>query len=218
MSLVMVVRHGHAQGNADHRFIGQTDVPLDPVGHREVGALTARFHHLPIGHIASSDLQRAMDTIRPTAIGHGIGLTADPRLREISNGEWSGLLPSEIATGWPKMWARYQQGEDVLRPDGENWSMVRARAVEAVVDAAGRAELVVISTHGGPALCLALWAAGYPSGGNIFQGPLGAIANTSVTTIELSPGPDPNPRLMSFNDVGHLAGTLPDLKMPYLDP
>ena len=66
-------------------------------------------------------------------------------------------------------------------------------------------------------LNLALWAAGFPPGGNIFMAKLGALGNTSITTIEIRADSREEVRLAGFNDVGHLSGATPDLRLPF-DP
>ena len=217
MSKVLVIRHGHAEGNAEHRFIGQTDVPLDDVGLGQARALAERLRFSPIDRIISSDLRRALDTIQPLAESIGVPIERDSRLREISNGEWSGLLPGEIEARWPDLWVAYRAGEDVLRPGGEQWATVRERVVMAVREHARTGGLIVVCTHGGPALNLALWAAGLPPGGNIFMSRMGALGNTSITTIEIDGDPDNEVRLLGFNDLGHAHGALPDLRFPF-DP
>lgn len=210
MGLAFVVRHAHAAGNLDHRFIGQQDVDLDELGRAQMAALTNRLSTLPITHIVSSDLGRAIDTITPTAARLGLAVETDARLREISNGEWTGLLPADIARQWPDLWSAYVAGADVRRPGGETWADVRRRSIEAVLDHASDDGLIVICTHGGPSLALAAWAAGIRWDGNIFLGPMAAVGNTAITTIEL-----PGPRLIGFNDVGHLEGQVPDVRMPF---
>ena len=213
MTKLLVIRHGQAEGNLEHRFIGQTDVPLDEVGRAQSLALAERLKVAGIQRIVSSDLRRAVDTITPLAEAIGLSIYRDSRLREISNGEWSGLLPSEISARWPDLWAAYRNGEDVLRPGGEQWEIVRERVVRAAREHADGDGVIAISTHGGPALNLALWAVGVPSGGNKFRGRLGALANTSITTIEIN-GESGFARLAGFNDVGHLQAT-PSLRMPF---
>ncbi|MDP3985078.1 MAG: histidine phosphatase family protein [Acidimicrobiia bacterium] len=210
MPLVLVVRHGHVAGNAEHRFIGQTDVPLDDLGRSQASALSERLGRLPITRIISSDLARAVDTVRPTAERLGLPIATDARLREIHNGEWSGLLPNEIAEAWPEMWASYVGGADVRRPGGETWEEVRRRAVEVIEEQENVEGTVVLCTHGGPTLNLARWATGIPAGGNVFRGTLAAVANTSLTAIEL-----PGPRLVIFNDSGHLAEPALDVHYPF---
>jgi probable phosphoglycerate mutase len=218
---LLVIRHGRAEGNTEHRFIGQSNVPLDELGRAQALALADRLRGTAIDRIVSSDLSRAIDTISPLAEAIEVPIEPDPRLREISNGLWSGLLPDEIAARWPELWTAYRSGEDVLRPDGEQWSTVRQRAIEAVREHSATGGVIVVCTHGGPALNLALWAGGFPPGGNIFKGRLAAVDNTSITTIEVTgtdrPGGVEEVRLVGFNDVGHLTGALPDDGLPF-DP
>ena len=210
MTIALVIRHGQAEGNSDHRFIGQTDVPLDALGQLQAQALTKRLALLPIKRIVSSDLARARDTIAPAAAALGVAVETDQRLREIANGEWSGLLPTEIKAAWPAMWQAYIDGEDVERPGGECWRKVRTRVVECVTELEGTADLVAISTHGGPALCLVSWALGLATDGNIFKGRLGAIENVALNVIELA-----GPRLLAYNDLGHLPEGLPRRGLPF---
>ena len=203
---VLLIRHAEAEGNAERRFIGQQDVALSRLGLRQAEALTRRLRLLPITRIVSSDLQRCLNTVEGSAAELGLDVTTDPRWREIANGQWGGLVGEEIAQRWPEAWQRYRDGEDVVRPDGEQWADVRKRVVAAFEElAAGLTDqdVVVVSTHGGPAALLAMWATGLS--GTAFGGPFGPLANASITTLSL-----PGPRLLGINDVGHLpAGLLP---------
>lgn len=198
----LIVRHGEAEGNQDHRFIGQTDVPLSPLGLMQAQVVSERLAAMPVTAIIASDLQRAFGTVEPASRRLGIPIRHDRDLREISNGDWNLLLPTEVAERWPEEWARYRSGVDVARPGGERWAEVQARAISAIEqDADGRddGDVVVVGTHGGPTLGLALWAAGVTLEGGLFSGPFAPVSNASITTIEL-----PGPRLVGFNDVGHL--------------
>ncbi|NOY56421.1 MAG: histidine phosphatase family protein [Actinobacteria bacterium] len=202
MATFLIVRHGEAEGNRDHRFIGQSDVPLSAVGRRQAEAVSARLAHMPIDRIVSSDLCRAVDTVLPAATKLGLTIDQDPRFREIDNGDWRGLLASEIAERWPELWARYTSGEDVPRPNGETWADVRRRVVDALRSIAAESSdrsLVVLAAHGGPTLALASWACGLRPRGNLYQVPLVLPWNGSITVIRA-----PRPHLIAFNDVGHL--------------
>jgi len=198
MGRLVLIRHGEAHGNREHRFIGQTDVPLTPLGQAQASAVGERLRHAAIDRVVASDLSRAFDTA--AAIAATTDLTVDrvAALREIDNGEWAGLRPQDIAEGWPDLWHRYRGGEDVPRPGGERWADVRARTLAALEPLLAGEGTTVVASHGGPILVAANWAAGIAFTGNVFRGPLGGVLNTAITVI------DEGPRLTAFNDVGHL--------------
>lgn len=211
----LLIRHGEAEGNLERRFIGQTDVPLSEHGRRQAELLTERLVKLPITGVITSDLQRAHDTVSPTAERLGLPVEDDRRLREIDNGEWNALLPHEVEAGYPEMWARYTGGEDVLRPGGERWAHVQARVVEAIEEDAGRraeGDMVVVGTHGGPIMGVVLWAIGLGIKGNIFTGPFIPVSNGSITTLEL-----PAVKLIGLNDIGHLGDLATDSRLRFFD-
>lgn len=211
MNVLTLVRHGEAEGNHEHRFIGQADVPLSAAGRDQAQRVGRRLFGAGVEAIVSSDLQRAVDTARPLAELTGLPIRTDPRLREIANGEWTNLLATEIEAGWPDLWAPYQSGEDVARPGGERWSAVRERVVAALLDLDPDVNTVVFS-HGGPTLAAALWAVAAPAPGNIFRGPLAPVSNASITTLSLQPR-----RLIALNDTGHLDTDGPLVDLPIWD-
>lgn len=208
MATLFVVRHGEAEGNSSHRFIGHSQMHLTETGRRQAQALADRLGELPIERIVASDLVRCVETVEPLARRLGLEIETDPRLREVSNGEWTGLLPEEIAERWPQLWKAYTAGEDVRRPGGERGRDVAERVLAAVTELLDGPGPVVVSTHSGPTVILAMWAAGVRHEGNIFRGPFGAPHNASITVIEAGP------RLVSYNDVGHVA-SVPDQRLPF---
>lgn len=211
MSVIHLVRHGEAVGNDEHRFIGQSDVPLSEAGHAQAKQVALRLASLGAEAIVASDLIRAVDTARPLADITGLPIQTDPRLREISNGEWTNLLASEIEAEWPELWEQYSAGSDVDRPGGERWSMVQTRVVAALLDLDPTVTTVVFS-HGGPTLAAALWASSAPAPGNIFRGPFAPVSNASITTVSVQPR-----RLIALNDIGHLTDTGPPTDLPIWD-
>ena len=106
MTKLLIVRHGEAEGNREHRFIGQSDVSLTEDGRAQVEALTRRLLGVGITHVVSSDLRRATETVNPLAETLGIPVKTDSRLREIANGEWANLVAADVAARWPDLWAR----------------------------------------------------------------------------------------------------------------
>lgn len=208
MGTVILIRHGEAEGNLTHRLIGWSDVALTPKGNQQATLVARRLADLPIDRLISSDLLRTRQTATPIAQATGLDLVTDERIREIDNGVWTGLEPAEILEGWPEIWTRYTGGEDVDRPDGERWADVAERVVGAVNEYLAFEGVSVLVTHGGPALITAAWAAGVPLRGNIFKGPLVSADNTSLCTVTSGP------RLVGYNDVGHLAD-LAKIDLPY---
>ncbi len=204
MTTFLIVRHGEAEGNAEGRFIGQLDVPLTPLGREQVERLAPTLLDLGITKIVSSDLQRAAETVRPVADHLGLVLDYEPRLREIANGEWAGLLADDIATRWPERFAAYRAGEDVARDGGERWEDVQRRVREAMVELAGETrndDVVLVGTHTGPAMAIARWAAGHPPIGNVFTSEFPPLANTSVSTFRMVAN---IPHLIEYNRIHHL--------------
>ncbi len=210
----LLVRHGEALGNEEHRFIGQSDTPLSSEGRRQAEAIADRLASQPVTRIVTSDLRRAYDTMVPLAERLGLPLELEPRFREIANGEWTGLLPEEIAAGWPDLWERYRGGEDVPRPGGEQWADVAVRARTAFEELSRRAmgELVAVGGHAGVTLALISWASGMAGNRNFFRGPFGPLANGSISVIRL-----PGPRVVAINDVGHLTAGVAGGSLPFFD-
>lgn len=205
MVALLLVRHGEAEGNPEHRFIGQTDVPLTDIGKAQVRALTERLVGLPITRVVSSDLERCRATVAPTAAALGLEPSADPRLREVDNGEWNGLLSDEIAARWPDLFARYQSGEDIVRPRGEDWATVTRRVTEALDEVVGSSradDVVLVGTHAGPILATTLRVVG-AGRRNVFTGPFDSVDHCSITVFRGS-----EMRLVAYNDTGH-AGVHP---------
>ena len=201
-TFALIVRHGEAEGNREGRLIGQTDAPLSDFGHRQAAAVCARLSSLPITRIISSDLPRTMQTAEPLAKLLQVEVERETQLREIANGEWEGRMPEEVEAGWPDLWMRYRAGEDVTRPGGESWADVGQRAVAAIEALANTEDrLIAVFTHGGPIAQILRWATGLPYDTHVYTGPMGAMANTGISTISM-----PEVRLLGYNDVGLLAG------------
>lgn len=208
MATLVVVRHGQAEGNLCHRFIGHSQMRLTDAGHEQARAVATRLASQSVTRIVASDLMRCVETVVPLAEALGLEVETDSRLREVDNGEWTGLLPEEIAGRWPELWDDYIRGGDVQRPSGERWADVASRVVPVAADLLNGEGVVVVGTHSGPALIMARWASGSEVAGNVFRGHLGALHNGSLTVI------GDGPRLISFNDVGHMA-PLPDQGLPF---
>jgi len=161
MVKLILVRHGRTEWNAEGRFQGQSDVPLNAAGRRQAAALSRRLSREPVTAVYASDLQRAHETALCIAAAHGLGVYSEPRLREMSFGAWEGLTFDEIERRDPPGLAAWQADPlNVAPPGGETLAQLAAR-VEAALNEivqTHRDETALLAAHGGSLqalLCLA---------------------------------------------------------------
>ena len=165
---VLLLRHGRTAYNAEARFQGQTDVPLDEVGLGQAKQAADALAGVLAGEtvrIVSSDLQRAFRTATVLGARLEVEVTSDARLREIYAGDWEGLLREEIIAQWPENFAAWREGEDVRVGGGETRSEAGARAAEAIIEAAASMDggTLVCVSHGGALRAAMLLLIGTPS-------------------------------------------------------
>jgi glucosyl-3-phosphoglycerate phosphatase len=189
-------RHGQTTWNVEHRFQGQTDIPLDATGQAQAEQAARRLAALRPNALFSSDLSRAQQTAAPLARLTGLPVTLDKDLRERFGGDWEGLADAEIRERYPAERTTWNP------PNGEPTAVVADRMVSAltrIADTLADGQLAVVVGHGaalrlGMERILGLPAVGVPV--------LGSLANCSWSILELR---DPRWRLNEYN-----AGTLPE--------
>jgi probable phosphoglycerate mutase len=146
-------RHGRTEWNAEGRFQGQLDPPLDELGRRQA-ALAAPYVAAGLSPddtvVVSSDLTRAAETARALAGVLGLQVHLDERLREHGMGSWEGLTRAEVADRFPEQYAAWTSGRPIHGRGGEDPAAVAERAVEALVELPPAGTAVVV-THGGTA-------------------------------------------------------------------
>lgn len=96
MTRLLLVRHGETEWNRDERFIGSSDVPLSEQGTKQAEALAGRLAGESIAAVYSSGMMRALETASIIARIHDLAPIVDPRLREVSYGEWEGHTAEEV--------------------------------------------------------------------------------------------------------------------------
>lgn len=141
MTTLLLARHGETDWNREGRWQGWADPPLNDTGRSQARQLAEELRSIPFDAVFSSDLRRAHETAEILAAPHGVPVVADPGLREIDIGSWSGLTRAEITERFP----------DGVRQDGETHEQHGARVREAVVRIA-RAHLggrILLVGHGG---------------------------------------------------------------------
>lgn len=149
MTRLYLIRHGETDWNRQGRWQGQADVPLNDCGRQQARQVAEKLAEVSFDAIYTSDLIRASEVARIIARAKGdrIPIVLEPRLREIHQGEWQGLLVQEIQSRYAE--AFRQQRVDpsmVAAPGGETALQVRQRALQAVRD------LLAAYPHGNVAL------------------------------------------------------------------
>ncbi len=153
MNSVVLWRHGRTAWNAERRFQGQADPPLDGTGQEQAEAAAALLASLRPQYIVTSDLRRAAQTAATLGRVTGVDVVTDPRLRERSLGHWEGLTRDEVEQRYPDEIADWVAGRDVSRRGGETREQVADRACAAFA-ALPEVGLAVLVTHSATAMAL----------------------------------------------------------------
>jgi broad specificity phosphatase PhoE len=146
-------RHGQTTFNAERRFQGQSDVPLNATGLAQAAEAAPYLAALQPDAIFSSDLSRAASTAGALARLTGLPVQLEKDLRERGGGSWEGLTSVEIRERYPAEYA------DWAPPDGEPADAVADRAeavLRRIADSLPGGGLAVVVGHGG---CLGFGAA-----------------------------------------------------------
>jgi probable phosphoglycerate mutase len=193
-------RHGQTVWNAERRFQGQSDIPLDEVGQAQAGRAARLLAALRPDLIVASDLSRAAQTAAPLSRLTDLEVTLDKDLRERSGGRWEGLTDTEIRTRYPAEHASWTP------PDGEPSALVAERVAgallrvaEAVSGPAMTTGLAVVVSHGAALRLGMSRLLGMPE--ELF-GVLGPLSNCSWSVLGRRHG--------RWRLVEHNAGTLPE--------
>jgi glucosyl-3-phosphoglycerate phosphatase len=123
---LVVWRHGQTAWNAQRRFQGHSDIPLDATGREQARDAARYLAAMHPGAIFSSDLVRATETAAYLGELTGLPVQLDKDLRERGGGSWEGLTDREIREGYPAEYAAW------IPPDGEPVSAVADRAAGAL--------------------------------------------------------------------------------------
>jgi 2,3-bisphosphoglycerate-dependent phosphoglycerate mutase len=137
MTSVLFVRHGETDWNAERRWQGHADIPLNDRGRDQAGRLAEELAGDDVDAIYASDLARASETAEIVGARLGVAVVLDPDLREIDVGSREGLT-----------WSETQALADW---DGESAEAHQERILDAIGRIAKRhpGEHVLVVTHGG---------------------------------------------------------------------
>ena len=151
--VLYALRHGETDWNADLRWQGHTDIPLNETGRAQAREVAERLRPLRPAGVASSDLSRARETAEIVAAALGLPeVYVDAGLRERAFGVFEGLTRGECEERHPLEWSRWLDRRHP--PDGgEAHDALTARAVAAMGRIAERIARddapAIVVTHGG---------------------------------------------------------------------
>ena len=189
-------RHGQTRWNAEGRFQGQSDIPLDELGEQQAERAARLLAALRPSAIISSDLSRATATAAPLARLTGLTVTPAKDLRERYGGLWAGLTDAEIRTRYPVEHSQWRP------PEGETTAAVADRAcaaMERIASTLNPGTLAVVVSHGAALRLGAARLLGLPEE---LWGAIGPLANCAWSVVGRRRG--------RWRLVEHNAGTLPE--------
>ncbi len=148
---LLLVRHGETDWNRDNRFQGHADPPLNETGRAQARALADAMRREEFAALYTSPLRRAHETAVILGAVLDLDPQADPTLKEVDVGSWSGLTRTDIEAQFPDgfaRWLEYGHGWD----DGETYDELGGRVVAGLLDISARhsGTSVLAVTHGGP--------------------------------------------------------------------
>jgi alpha-ribazole phosphatase len=130
---LILVRHGETMYNAQRRFTGQSDVPLNALGKWQSAALgeCLATEHLDV--IVTSDLERTRVTGSAIALNHRLPIQEDIDLRELAFGEWEGYTYDEVLARDANLAALWRADPSKYAPPGgETVAQLRDRCARAL--------------------------------------------------------------------------------------
>jgi probable phosphoglycerate mutase len=192
--MLVLVRHGRTQANAEHRFVGRLDPELDDVGRAQAASVASLLG--PVAELRTSPLLRAMQTAR--LLGTSREPLVDDRFVELDFGDLEGTRVADVD---PAIWALHGSDAAGALPGGESIRMVADRvagALEELFAAPGEGARsddgdVVVVTHMTPVKVAVAWALGVDPIASVRM----RLANASVTRIGWGPR---GPVLASYNE------------------
>jgi broad specificity phosphatase PhoE len=201
---LLLVRHGQTAYNAEVRFMGQLDIPLDEVGRLQAQAVAKRLSTERPAAIYCSGLSRAVDTANAirSAIGSHPELRIDGRLTEGHFGAWQGQAYDSLRVQDAGRLAQWEADRlHFAPPEGETLPQIAERVQAAYADicAENRDQTAIIVAHGGSLQVLIILALGLPldTYWKIW------VSNASVSELHID---ERGPVLQLLNDTSHLIG------------
>jgi broad specificity phosphatase PhoE len=187
---IYLVRHGRTVMNAEVRFRGRLEVPLDAVGRAEALATAQQLSDIGLAAAYTSPLARAREVAIAIAAASRLECVDDVEgLTNLDYGVWEGLTKEECAAHDSEAFRIYAEDpEQAVCPDGESLAGAADRIVQALREIGGRhpGQSVAAVTHGAMVRLAVLRVAGPSIGDWQFKLPTGSATIFEVIDGELS--------------------------------
>jgi broad specificity phosphatase PhoE len=151
--MLLLVRHGRTDANAQGLLLGRADPPLSDEGRLQAAQLATAIP--PAARVIASPLRRT----RETAEAFGLPVELDERWIELDYGELDGTPLRDVP---PDLWRAWRADPTFAPAGGESLAGLGARVREAcaeLVDEARGGDVVVVS-HVSPIKAGIAWALG----------------------------------------------------------
>ncbi len=203
MTRLYLIRHGRSTWNAQRRWQGLSDPPLDDVGRDQARRLAERLrgngHELVA--LYTSPLQRAQETADIIGETLDLPVVSDDRLKERNIGVFTGLTIAQFEEQYPDVLRRMAEAdENLMIPGEEDAGQFRALVAtffDEIVTRHGEGPVGVVS-HGGTLGTYLNHLIGLSSRFSPFR-----FGNTSLSIVDVDPA---RPRIVLLNDICHVGG------------
>lgn len=147
---IFLVRHRQTALNAQGRFRGRLDVPLDDRGFVQAADVSRKLAGAGVRAVYTSPLLRTVQTAQSIAHACRARITELPDLIDLDHGGWEGLTPAEADDRDPDEFQRFRKDpQNATVPGGERMSDVERRLLAALTSIAERhgAEPIAAVSH-----------------------------------------------------------------------
>ncbi len=213
---ISIVRHGATAANAAGLLQGRTDNPLNETGQKQAEQIAQALcaAAIPVDHVISSPLDRAVNTAAPLLGATGLELEIEARWIELNYGDWEQKPSKDVPA---QDWQQWRADKSFAPPGGESLPALTERVMAACDDlvAAGQDreyQHVAVFTHVSPIKAAIAWALGADLDAGVAMSWRMHVAQAQISTVQVSANPvstntPARPlRLTAFNATDHLSG------------
>ncbi len=172
LTTIVLVRHGRTVLTEARKISGGDgdDPDLSEVGVLDANAVATALGQIgskgpwqriaPISAIVSSPMKRARQTAEVIAKHHGLKVTENENLREISFGDWDGLSHEEAQQKDSTLWQSWRGSWSVSPPNGESLEVFdqRLQLARQQITSRHAGKTVVVVAHVMPIRGFLRWA------------------------------------------------------------